>query len=194
MKPVVTDIDIDVPDREEVLKLFEHVPAANHNGNKIRTHNTGVYFHDIPVDPLNNRCAIDYQEAEDQGYFKIDVLNVGIYKEVRDNAHMDELLQREPPWELLGEKDFCDLLFHLRSHHGICATMKPTNIEQLAAVLAMIRPAKRYLIGKSWYDVQQEVWTRPNNDDYFFKKSHAIGYAMAVKLHMNIVAEKLFNE
>jgi hypothetical protein len=193
MKSVVTDIDIDVPDREKVLKLFPHIAASKHDKGKETKHNTGVYFHEVPVDPLHNRCTLDYREAEELGYFKIDVLNVGIYKDVRNNAHMDQLLEREPQWELLGEKDFCDLLFHLRSHHAICAQMQPRNIEQLAAVLAMIRPAKRYLIGKSWDEVMKDVWVKPDNDDYFFKKSHAVSYAMAVKLHMNIVAEQLTN-
>lgn len=194
MKSAVTDIDIDVPDRDKVLELFPHTPAAKHDGDKETKHNTGVYFHDVPIDPLNNRCTIDYREAEELGYFKLDILNVGIYKEVKGNEHLERLLATEPPWDLLGEKDFCDLLFHLRSHHAICAQMKPTNIEQLAAVLAMIRPAKRHLVGRSWDEVMREVWTKPEGDEYFFKKSHSFAYAKTVMLHMNIVAEKLLND
>ena len=190
MKPVVTDIDIDVPDRTEVLKLFKHVAASNHSSGKKKGHNTGVYFHDVPVDPFTNRCTLDYKEAEDIGYFKIDVLNVSIYKDVKGNQHMDQLLEREPMWELLEEKDFFDMLFHMRGHHSLCQTMKPKTISQLAAVLAMIRPAKRHLVGKSWDEVMDEVWLVPDNDEYFFKKSHAVGYAMAVKLHMNLLTEQ----
>jgi DNA polymerase III alpha subunit len=93
-------------------------------------------------------------------------------------------------WELLEEKDFCDMLFHMRGHHSLCQTMKPKTISQLAAVLAMIRPAKRHLVGKSWDEVMDEVWLVPDNDEYFFKKSHAVGYAMAVKLHMNLLTEQ----
>jgi hypothetical protein len=58
--------------------------------------------------------------------------------------------------------------------------MKPTTIEQLAAVLAMIRPAKRYLIGKDWNTVLNEVWKKPESNEYFFKKSHATAYAVAI--------------
>jgi len=191
MKPAVTDIDIDTPDRDKILKLFRHTIASNHSGKKPRAHNTGVYFHRVPEDPFTGRCSIDYQEAEDLGYFKIDVLNVGIYKDVKDEQHMNQLLEREPVWELLEEKDFCDMLFHIRGHHDICRQMKPRNVEQLAAVLAMIRPAKRSLVGKEWDHVMKHVWTRPRNDDYYFKKSHAVGYAMAVKLHMNLLVEKI---
>jgi hypothetical protein len=191
MIPIVTDIDIDVPDREAVLKLFRHVQASNHNDGRPRGHNTGVYFHDVPIDPLSGRCSIDYNEAEDMGYFKLDVLNVSIYKGVKDENHMNALLEREPVWELLEEKDFCDMLFHMSGHHDICKTMKPNDIEQLSAVLAMIRPAKRHLVGKSWDDVMKQVWITPTDGAYAFKKSHSFSYAMAVVLHMNLLVEGL---
>lgn len=193
MKPAVTDIDIDVPDRDAVLKLFPHTVASNHQGGKPRQHNTGVYFHKVPTDPFTKRCTLDYQEAEDLGYFKIDVLNVSIYKDVRDEEHMNQLLEREPIWELLEEEEFCDMLFHMRGHHDICKQMKPRNLEQLAAVLAMIRPAKRNLIGKDWSYVMKHVWTKPTNGDYYFKKAHSLSYAMAVKLHMNLLTEQITN-
>lgn len=191
MKPVVTDIDIDVPNREEVLELFPHTIASNHSGIRPRHHNTGVYFHRVPEDPFTGRCSIDYQEAERMGYFKIDLLNVSIYKGVQDESHLDRLLEQEPAWELLEEKDFCDMVFHMRGHHDICQKMKPRDLVQLAAVLAMIRPAKRHLIGKDWSTVMKHVWTKPTNGEYAFKKSHAISYAMAVKLHMNLLVEQI---
>jgi hypothetical protein len=186
----VTDIDIDVPDRDKVLALFKNVQASNNKGGKPRGHNTGVYFHKVPVDPLTGRCSIDYQEAEDMGYFKLDVLNVSIYKGVRDEAHMDALIAREPIWELLEDADFCSMVFHMNGHHDICKQMKPHNLEQLASVLAMIRPAKRHLVGKDWNTVMNNVWTKPTDGAYYFKKSHAFSYAMAVALHMNLVTEQ----
>jgi hypothetical protein len=67
--------------------------------------------------------------------------------------------------------------------------MKPRSIEQLGAILAMIRPAKRYLIGKDWTTVMTEVWTKPENDEYYFKKAHAIAYAQAVVVQMNLICE-----
>jgi DNA polymerase III alpha subunit len=69
--------------------------------------------------------------------------------------------------------------------------MKPRNVEQLAAVLAMIRPAKRYLIGKPWNEVLKEVWTKPENEEYYFKKSHATAYAVAVVVQMNVICESI---
>jgi DNA polymerase III alpha subunit len=67
--------------------------------------------------------------------------------------------------------------------------MQPTSIEQLAAVLAMIRPAKRHLIGKDWATVMSEVWTKPETNDYYFKKSHATAYAAAIVVQMNLICE-----
>jgi hypothetical protein len=63
----------------------------------------------------------------------------------------------------------------------------------LAAVLAMIRPAKRYLIGKDWTTIMTEVWTKPENDEYYFKKAHAIAYAAAIVVQMNLICENLTN-
>jgi hypothetical protein len=189
--PTVTDIDIDVPDRDRVLKLFRHAVASNRTGNTVKKHNTGVYFHPVPTDPFTGLCSIDYTEAEALGYFKIDVLNVGIYKGVRDEAHMVALLDQEPVWELLAEQEFCDMVFHMRGHHSICKQMQPRDLEQLAAVLAMIRPAKRHLVGRSWDQVMREIWTPPTDGGYYFKKSHSFSYAMAVVLHMNLLTEQL---
>jgi DNA polymerase III alpha subunit len=134
-------------------------------------------------------CAVPYDAAEEQGYFKIDFLNVGMYKGVRDEEHLTELMNREPLWDLLEDDSFSSLLFHVNGHGEILRKMKPTTIEQLAAVLAMIRPAKRYLIGKDWNTVLNEVWKKPESDEYFFKKSHATAYAVAIVVQMNLICE-----
>ena len=183
----MTDIDIDVPDRKKALALFRHVPAAN----KKKAHNSGVYFHRVPVDPFTGRCTLDYKEAEKIGYFKIDILNLSIYSKIRNEAHLDELIATEPTWELLEEKEFCDLVFHMKGHHEVCKIMKPRSMIQLAAVMAMIRPSKRYLIGKSWDEVLQEVWAPPKDGGYAFKKSHSLSYSYVVRVHMNLIVEGL---
>jgi hypothetical protein len=36
----------------------------------------------------------------------------------------------------------------------------------------------------------QEVWTKPE-EGYYFKKAHAISYAMACVVHMNLLCEEL---
>jgi DNA polymerase III alpha subunit len=188
------DIDIDFLDREEALKLFKHAKASRVDSNKLIKHNTGVYFHEVPVNAEAGVCAVPYDQAEEQGYFKVDFLNVSIYKGVRNEEHLVELLNREPLWDLLEQDDFVNLLFHVNGHGAILREMKPASVEQLAAVLAMIRPAKRYLIGKDWTTVMSQVWTKPENNDYYFKKSHATAYAMAIVVQMNLICEGVSTE
>lgn len=183
------DIDIDFVDRDSALDLFKHIKASRVDEGQLVKHNTGVYFHPVPVCAEANVCAVPYDQAEEQGYFKIDFLNVSIYKGVRDEAHLVELMNQEPLWDLLEDEDFVNLLFHVNGHGSTLRQMKPKSVEQLAAILAMIRPAKRYLLGESWSKVLSEVWQKPENDEYYFKKSHATAYAVAIVVQMNLICE-----
>ena len=186
------DIDIDFADRDNALKFIKHIPAAIKDANgTFKKHNTGVYCTPIPYNPVNNLSTIDYKEAEERGYFKIDFLNVSIYKDVKDEEHLKTLMETEPLWDLLEQDDFSSLLFHVNGHGSILRQMKPTSILQLAAVLAMIRPAKRHLIGESWTTVMETIWTKPEDGEYYFKKAHAVAYAMAVVVQMNLICEKI---
>jgi DNA polymerase III alpha subunit len=186
------DVDIDFADREQVLKLLDHVPAMIRlpNGNR-QKHKTGVYFHPVPTNPFTGWCDLDYQQAEELGFFKVDLLNVSLYQGVKSKEHLDQLANQEPLWDLLQQEDFVNLLFHLNGHGDVLKKTCPTSVEQLAAVLAMIRPAKRYLIGKSWNMILKEVWTKPENGEYYFKKAHAIAYAVAIVAQMNLICEQL---
>ena len=64
-----------------LLDKVKHRIAKLDSGKK---HNTGVYFTEVPHDPVNNLCTLDYDKAEQRGYFKIDCLNVSIYKDIKD--------------------------------------------------------------------------------------------------------------
>ena len=184
------DIDIDFADRDHALKFIKHIPAAIKDTNgTFKKHNTGVYCTPIPYNPVNNLSNVDYKEAEERGYFKLDFLNVSIYKDVRDEEHLKTLMETEPLWDLLTQDDFSSLLFHVNGHGSILRQMKPTSILQLAAVLAMIRPAKRHLIGETWTTVMETIWTKPEDGEYYFKKAHAVAYAMAVAVQMNLICE-----
>lgn len=185
------DIDIDFADRTQALKLFDHIPASRKEKDQHVKHNTGIYFHRVPVNAETALCDAAYEEAESLGYFKIDFLNVSIYKDIRDEDHLVALMNKEPLWDLLEQEEFVNLLFHVNGHADICRLMKPRSLEQLAAVLAIIRPAKRHLAGLSWNEVMEDVWKKPTDGSYFFKHSHSISYAMAVIVHMNLICENL---
>jgi hypothetical protein len=185
------DIDIDFTDRDSALKLFKHVGASRVENNRLVKHNTGVYLHDVPVNALTGLCAVPYDIAEQREYFKIDFLNVGLYNGIKNEDHLVHLMNQEPLWDLLLQDDFTSLLFHVNGHGSILKEMQPKSIEQLAAVLGIIRPAKRHLIGKDWITVMSEVWTKPETDDYYFKKSHATAYAVAIVVQMNLICEQI---
>ena len=181
------DIDIDFADRDIVLSQIKHRVAKLNTGKK---HNTGVYTTEIPHNPVDNLSTIEHKTAEERGYFKLDFLNVSIYKDVKDEAHLQELMEREPIWQLLEHKDFVDKVFHLSGHDNLLKQLKPSSVEQLAATLAIIRPAKRHLADKSWNEILNEVWVKPTNGEYYFKKAHAFAYAISVIVHMNMLCEE----
>jgi hypothetical protein len=185
------DIDIDFADRTLALKLFNHTVASRDDHGEVKAHNTGIYVTDIPNDVRTNLSTIDYKTAEDRGYFKIDFLNVSVYNQIKNEEHLKFLMEAEPLWDLLLQEDFVNLLFHLNGHGEVLKKTCPTSVEQLGAVLAMIRPAKRHLIGKTWTEIMAEVWTKPTTDEYYFKKAHAIAYAMAIIVQMNLICESL---
>ena len=86
MKLKLPDIDIDVSNRSKVL---EHFASSDASLDGLKKHNTGVYFTDIPVNPITNTSSIDYKEAEDRGYFKLDILNVSLYKDIKSEDHLN---------------------------------------------------------------------------------------------------------
>lgn len=184
---VNTDIDIDIADRNKLLNILKHVPATIEEKGRYKKHNTGVYFHDIPTNPFNGLATIDHKKAEELGYFKIDVLNVNLYKNVKDKNHLQTLLDTEPMWELLEHKEVVEQLFHIHKHFAIVSKLKPKSILELAEVLAVIRPAKRHLLNESKETIRNEVWIKPEDGSYYFKKAHAISYAHAIVLQLNLL-------
>lgn len=185
------DVDIDVSNRDDVLALFpEHTVAAIKN--KVK-HNSGVYFQRIPKLPVENISAIDYKTAQRDGWFKIDFLNNSIYTQVKSEDHLNQLINTEPMWELLEHREVVEQLYHINNHYALVAKYKPKSIMQLAMLLAIIRPAKKHLIGKSWDDIEKEVWVTPETNEYFFKKSHSVAFASAIVVQLNLLVELLID-
>jgi hypothetical protein len=183
-----SDVDIDFADRQQVLTVVPHIGATIITDKQTTAHNTGVYVTEIPRDPFTNRAGIDYKEAEDRGYIKLDFLNVGLYSQVRDEDHLNELMTATPPWHRLYEPEFCAQLIHIGNHYNTLIKMPEAvnSIPRLAMFLAVIRPAKRHLIGLSWAEVARSVWEKPQDGGYYFKKSHSVSYAHLVVVNMNL--------
>ena len=77
-------------------------------------------------------------------------------------------------------------LFHISDHYSLVNKLNPQSIDQLAAVLAIIRPGKRHLADSDWDTIMKDVWNKPQ-EGYFFKKAHAIGYAYVIVVQMNLL-------
>ena len=186
-----TDVDIDFADRDDILKLIKHTSAMQNNEQGMRKHNSGVYVTNIPYNPLTDTSSIDYQSAEERGYFKIDFLNVNVYKLIKDQAHYDELMVRDTPSHRLQEREFFEQVIHIGNHYDLNSNLELDSIPRMAMFLALIRPGKRHLVGKNWSDISKDIWTVPDDGSYFFKKSHAISYSVLVTLHMKLLDENL---
>ena len=188
---IESDIDIDFGDRDKLLQLIKYTPAAMRNAKPMRKHATGVYVTDIPYDPVNDMAAIDYVIAEQRGYFKLDLLNVHVYSQVQDEKHLVELMA-EPDWAKLNDREFVEKLIHLGNHYQSIKKMPEPidSIPRLAMFLALIRPAKRHLIGKSWKEVSMTIWDK-GDDGYHFKKSHSLAYSHLVVVHMNLLTKSV---
>ena len=185
------DIDIDFADRTKALAILKHIDARLDTDKK---HNTGVYCTSIPHNPVTNISTLDYKDAESRGYFKIDFLNVSVYDGVKTKEHLTQLLDKEPIWELLEEKDFCDKIFHVNGYHNLISKLKPRSVEQLAMFLALIRPGKKHLIPiceqNGFQAIENDIWQK-TEESYFFKKSHATSYACVIVVQMNLICEQL---
>jgi hypothetical protein len=191
---VTTDIDIDVLDRDKVLDNLRYITARINREDGYVKHNTGVYFQKIPYDPVTGLATIDYKEAEELGYMKIDFLNNSVYKGVRSEEHLDQLIAEPPMWEMLENKDVVEKLFHIGQHADLVTRLKPRSVKQLAMLLAIIRPGKAHLQNRTWPEIEKDVWIKPTDDSYYFKKSHAHGYALAIVVQMNLMVERAMNE
>lgn len=179
------DIDIDLADREQLLQLIQAVPARQSNG---RRHNSGVYVTDVPYDPVAQCAAIDYETAEQRGYFKIDLLHVNVYNLVKSPEHYEQMLNQEPEWaRLWTEPEWAIQLIHVGNYIDLLKTMRPDSIPRMAAFISIIRPGKAHLQNRPWAEVFDTVWDGDDSRGFVFKKAHAIGYARLVALHMNLI-------
>jgi hypothetical protein len=185
---VTTDIDIDFANRDKALQNLNYISASmSQNGNHVK-HPTGVYFQDIPVDPLTGYASLNYKDAENLGYFKIDFLNNSIYAGVQSEEHLEKLMA-EPDWDLFESEHIVGMLAHIHSSFGIVKSIEPRCVEDLAVILALMRPGKKHLMGKSRQEIDDEIWL-PVNDGYQFRRSHAIAYAVSIVVQLNLLIEQ----
>jgi len=184
------DIDLDFGDRDQLLKLIKAVPARQEHQGQVRRHNSGVYVTDIPYDPINECAAIDYETAEQLGYFKIDLLNMSVYQLIKSPEHYKQMLDKEPEWSRLWtEPEWARQLVHVGHYVDLLQSMQPDSIPRMAAFIAIIRPGKAHLQNRPWKEVFESVWDGDDSRGFVFKHSHSISYAALVALHMNLLSQ-----
>ncbi len=185
------DIDIDFADRKEIMSFLPVVPAMILRDGKPSAHPSGVYLQDAPVDPFTGLASLDTHVMEDRGFFKLDFLNQTVYREIRDEQHLDTLLAMEPLWELLDEPAMVEQLPHVYNHYDVLQEIQPRSIDDLSVVLALVRPGKKHLRGRSRAEIDAEIWTKDEANQFIFKRAHAISYATLVMIKLNLIVEEM---
>lgn len=185
------DIDIDLQPGIDPNKLFRNIiPASRVEEGELKKHLVGYYFQDIPVDPVTGYSAIPYDKSEDLGYLKIDLLTVNILENFRSKKEMRQLLKKEPDWTLLHDEEVVKKLFHLGNHFDVVSKVRPTSVQELADVFALIRPNKRPLLNKYMKNpkkIRVELFTKREAMD--MRKAHAIPYALLIVLQLHLIKQ-----
>lgn len=176
------DIDIDVIDRKEILKLIPHVKASRLQNDTLVEHGPGIHVQRISANHEINLSNIPYEEAEERCYWKLDILNNPTpYENIKHKAEIRNILETFDCWELFEYKEIVEQLFHIRNHADFVVELKPKSIDDLAFILALIRPWGQKLLSMnlSQEEFNKEIWN-PKEGIVGFKKSHAFAYAAAI--------------
>jgi hypothetical protein len=185
------DIDIDLKSDFDPRQVFDCVtPASMFRNGELSKHICGVYFQDIPTDPITELAAIPYETAEELGYFKIDFLHSSAYDYFQSREEILTLLDIDPKWELLQMPSVVNVLPQISKHISVLQKLKPRSILELADVLALIRPGKSFLMDKYLTNkdyIRSKYLYEATNDQYAFKKAHAIAYAQMIVLHLHLI-------
>lgn len=187
------DIDIDTPSNFDGGIIFPSaIRASRVAGNSLLPHPSGYYFENIPIDPITNLSAIPFKQADEYNYFKVDLLHNSVYDFFESHAEIKAFLEIEPDWTMLEYEENIIRLSQVHNHVRIVRLIKPTSIDDLADVLAIIRPAKRHLLYPYIRNEieRSELYTK-SVDLYQFRKSHSIAYAHVIVLQMHLLSAGL---
>ncbi len=185
------DIDIDFKTSFDPAEFFAGVKASIVTDGELRKHPAGFYFQPIPVDQISGLAAIPHKEAEETGYFKIDFLHLSLLNDFASKEEIRTLVNIEPDWSILEHQNIVETLFQLKRHFDVVHTIKPKSVEDLCDCVAIIRPGKKHLL-KFYREnksvIREELYKKPDDPDkYYFKRSHALAYAMNVVLQMHLI-------
>lgn len=181
------DVDIDVS--PAVIKIDYGLRAVILRDEKLVAHPSGFYLDDVmPTDPMTGFAVVDYKEAERVGFIKLDLLTNTAYQTFKSRKEIRESANKEPDWDLLKDPKFVSRLPQLSKSFDIIEMVQPTDIDELADVLALMRPNKLHLmeqyLDNPLYVRRMSLYQRPSKG-MFFKKSHSYAYAIMIVAIMN---------
>lgn len=190
-KIINTDIDIDIPASIDPLSIFpDAIRASMYKDKKLTPHPCGIYFQDVPVDPITGLAAVPYEQAERLGCFKVDFLHLHVYDHFSSSEEIRELIKHDPDWTLLEIPSVVKQLFQISKHFDIVSQVRPVSVLQVADVLALIRPQKRFMLNfylSNPIKARKELYRLEEGSGYSFKKAHAIAYSLVIVLQLHLI-------
>lgn len=184
------DIDIDLRSDFDPIQYFQDaVRASMVKDNQLIKHPAGVYFQPIPIDKITGLAAIPYEQADQVGFFKIDFLHLTLLDWFENKNEIRTLLKIEPDWNLLQKPENVAKLFQISKHFELISQIKPRSVQELGDCIALIRPGKRNLAQayvKNRELIRKELYRKPE-EGYYFKKGHAISYALNIVLQLHLL-------
>lgn len=189
------DIDLDFQTSFNPLDYFDEAVRASMIKDKVLSkHPAGAYFQNIAIDPITGLAAIPYKEAEDADYFKVDFLHLSLLNYFESKEEIRKLIKTEPDWMLLKSAVHVQKLSHIHRYYDLVSRINPKSVIELADTISLIRPAKRYLLDaylKNKELVRAEIYRKPDDGQYYFKKGHAVAYSLNIVLQMHLIAGKV---
>lgn len=180
------DVDIDLPPSVERKKYG--VRGMVYKNENCTPHPSCFYLQDVPVDPISECAAFHYEEDFCKELIKVDLLVNRSYENIRSKEDLLRFAETEPDWDMLLDEDVVTKLPHIGKYYWLVSQIKPNCIEDLADTIALIRPGKSHLIEnylKNKKSVKRFLYKRSANEQAYFKKSHAISYALMIVVVMN---------
>ena len=190
------DIDIDFRTDFDPLDHFPTaVKASRVDKGVLKPHPAGAYLQTIPKDGITGLSAIPFKEAEALGYLKVDFLHIGLLDSFESKEEIRELLKLEPDWSLLEHQENVEKLTQISRHFDLVYRLKPQSVEDLADLIALIRPGKRGMLAAYLEDkaaIRKILYKKPDDPDkYYFKRSHSLAYSLNIVLQLHLLKAEI---
>lgn len=180
----IFDVDIDLPSTVDKNSMgYVRAMIYNEKTEKISPHPSGFYVEKVPVDTITGLCSFDYEYSDERGFMKVDLLTNRVYDVFKTKQAILEAIDEDNvDWDLFQDPKVVEKLPHIGKHFDIVKQVHPRTVEDLADILALIRPAKISMLEsylKHKEATRRRLYIRPKSGIYF-KKSHAISYALMI--------------